>query len=80
MDILKNNGVHLSGTSEAVRKVADSHQVLEERKLGKELSIMLDTPMTADLKQQAEASGVMVEKVSFQDYLVNLTKKGGALK
>ena len=80
IDVLKNSGVHLSGASEAVRTVAGNHQVLEERKLGKQLSIMLDTPMTADLKQQAEASGVMIEKASFQDYLVNLTQEGGTFK
>lgn len=74
-DDLKNNGVHISGTAEAVRTVIGSKRVLEERKLGKQQNVMLDTPLTADLKREAEQAGVIIEKAPFQDYLVNLTKK-----
>lgn len=78
-DALKNNGVHLSGSAEAVQKVAGVYRVLEERKLGKQLNVMIDAPLTDDLKFQAESAGVMIEKAPFQDYLVNLTKKEAAL-
>ena len=78
-DVLKNNGVHISGTAEAVRAVVGSKRVLEERKLGKQLNIMLDTPLTDDLKREAEQAGVMIEKAPFQDYLVNLTTKEAEL-
>lgn len=78
-DILKNNGVHLSGTAEAVRAVVGSKRVLEERKLGKQLNIMLNAPLTDDLKREAEQAGVMIEKAPFQDYLVNLTTKEAEL-
>ena len=78
-DILKNNGVHISGTAEAVRAVVGSKRVLEERKLGKQLNIMLDAPLTDDLKREAEQAGVMIEKAPFQDYLVNLTTKEAEL-
>lgn len=74
-DVLKNNGVHISGAAEAVRAVIGSKRVLEERKLGKQLNVMLDTPLTDDLKREAEQAGVMIEKAPFQDYLVNLTTK-----
>ena len=74
-DVLKNNGVHISGTAEAVRAVIGSKRVLEERKLGKQLNVMLDAPLTDDLKREAEQAGVMIEKAPFQDYLVNLTTK-----
>lgn len=78
-DVLKNNGVHISGTAEAVRAVVGSKRVLEERKLGKQLNIMLDAPLTDDLKREAEQAGVMIEKAPFQDYLVNLTTKEAEL-
>ena len=78
-DVLKNNGVHISGTAEAVRAVVGSMRVLEERKLGKQLNIMLDAPLTDDLKREAEQAGVMIEKAPFQDYLVNLTTKEAEL-
>ena len=78
-DVLKNNGVHISGTAEAVRAVVGSKRVLEERKLGKQLNIMLDTPLTDDLKREAEQAGVMIEKAPFQDHLVNLTTKEAEL-
>lgn len=74
-DVLKNNGVHISGTAEAVRAVIGSKRILEERKLGKQLNVMLDAPLTDDLKREAEQAGVMIEKAPFQDYLVNLTTK-----
>lgn len=73
-DALKNNGVHLSGTAEAVRSIIGSNRVLEERTLGKQLNVMIDTPLTADLKHRAEQIGVTIEKARFQDYLVNLTR------
>lgn len=78
-DVLKNNGVHISGTAEAVRAVVGSMRVLEERKLGKQLNIMLDAPLTDDLKREAEQAGIMIEKAPFQDYLVNLTTKEAEL-
>ena len=74
-DVLKNNGVHISGPAEAVRAVIGSKRVLEERKLGKQLNVMLDAPLTDELKREAEQAGVMIEKAPFQDYLVNLTTK-----
>lgn len=74
-DVLKNNGVHISGAADAVRTVIGSQRVLEERKLGKQLNVMLDTPLTEDLKREADQAGVMIEKAPFQDYLVNLTTK-----
>lgn len=74
-DVLKNNGVHLSGSKEAVRSVIGTIRVLEERKLGRQLNVMLDSPLTDELKHRAEQAGVMIEKAPFQDYLVNLTKK-----
>ena len=78
-DVLKNNGVHISGAADAVRTVIGSQRVLEERKLGKQLNVMLDTPLTEDLKREADQAGVMIEKAPFQDYLVNLTTKEAEL-
>lgn len=72
---LKNSGVHLSGSVDAVTAFAGSYRILESRKLGKQLNVMIDAPMTDDLKTRADQAGVMIEKAPFQDYLVNLTKK-----
>lgn len=74
-ETLKNKGVHVSGLREAVQDFTRNIRVLEQRKLGKQLNVMLDVPFTDDLKLQAEQAGVMIEKARFQDYLVNLTKK-----
>lgn len=74
-DVFKNNGVHLSGSADAVQSIIGNMTVLEQRKLGRQLNVMVDTPLTKDLKYRAEQAGVTVEKAPFQDYLVNLTKK-----
>lgn len=74
-DVLKNNGVHLSGSADAVQSIIGNMRVLEQRKLGKQLNVMLDAPLTDDLRIRGEQAGVTVEKAPFQDYLVNLTKE-----
>lgn len=76
-DVFKNNGVHLSGSADAVQSIIGNMTVLEQRKLGRQLNVMVDAPLTKDLNYRAEQAGVTVEKAPFQDYLVNLTKKGG---
>lgn len=75
-DVFKNNGVHLSGSADAVQSIIGNMTVLEQRKLGRQLNVMVDAPLTKDLNYRAEQAGVTVEKAPFQDYLVNLTKKG----
>lgn len=76
---LKTRGVHLSGTSDAVNAIAEQYTILEERKLGKQLNVIIDAPYTEALKQEAFSHGVSIEKAPFQDYLVNLTKKEAKL-
>lgn len=78
-ELLKTRGVHLSGTSDSVNAIADQYTILEERKLGKQLNVMIDAHYTEALKQEAESHGVSIEKAPFQDYLVNLTKKEAKL-
>lgn len=74
-DVFKNNGVNISGTADSVQSFIADMTVLEKRKLGKQLKIMVDEVFTEDLKARAETSGLTVEKAPFQDYLINLTKK-----
>lgn len=74
-EVLKSRGVYLSGSNEAVKMISQQYTVLEERKLGKQINIMIDAPYTESLIQEAELHGVSIEKAPFQDYLVNLTKK-----
>lgn len=74
-EYLKSKGVHVSGSAEAVQSFIGNMTVLEQRRLGRQLNVMLDVPFTDALKLQAEKAGVLIEKAPFQDYLVNLTKK-----
>lgn len=74
-DVFKNNGVYISGPADAVQSFIVDMTVLEKRKLGKQLKVMVDESFTEDFKARAEASGLTIEKAPFQDYLVNLTKK-----
>lgn len=74
-DVFKNNGVNISGAADSVQSFIADMTVLEKRKLGKQLKIMVDEVFTEDLKARAETSGLTVEKAPFQDYLINLTKK-----
>lgn len=74
-DVFKNNGVYISGAADTIQSFIVDMPVLEKRKLGKQLKVMVDEPFTEDLKIRAEADGLTIEKVPFQDYLVNLTKK-----
>lgn len=76
-EVFKNNGVHISGAADAVQSFIVDMTILEKRKLGKQLDVMVDEQLTEDLKFRAEKAGVTVEKAPFQDYLVNLTKKRG---
>ncbi|MBY7141565.1 ABC transporter ATP-binding protein [Virgibacillus sp. NKC19-3] len=73
---LKKQGVHLSGTVEAVKSVIGTSRVIDERKLGKQLNVMIDDFLGAGLEAKAKEAGVTIEKAPLQDYLVNLTKKG----
>jgi ABC-2 type transport system ATP-binding protein len=78
-ETLKLRGVHLSGPYEKVHKLACQYAILEERKLGKQINVMIDAPFTEELKQEADSYGISIEKAPFQDYLVNLTKKEAKL-
>lgn len=72
---LKGRGVHLSGTVEAVESVVGNSRIIDERKLGKQLNVMIDDSLHTDLETKAKEAGVTIEKAPLQDYLVNLTKK-----
>lgn len=72
---LKRQGTLLTGPSEAVNSVIGNSRVIDERKIGKQLYVMIDDAFHADLEAKANEAGVTIEKASLQDYLVNLTKK-----
>lgn len=74
-DVFKNNGVYISGPSDKIQSFITDITVLEERKLGKQLKVMVDEAYTENLKMRAEANDLTIEKAPFQDYLVNLTKR-----
>lgn len=72
---LKRQGIHLSGTLEAVKSVIGNSRIIDERKLGKQLNVMIDGSLHTNLEAKAKEAGVTIEKAPLQDYLVNLTKK-----
>ncbi|WP_054706034.1 ABC transporter ATP-binding protein [Bacillus sp. JCM 19041] len=72
---LKMQGIHVTGEAEAVRTIIGSSKILEERKLGNQLNVMIDEMYTETWKQRAKELGVTVEKAPLQDYLVNTTQK-----
>ncbi|WP_238554420.1 hypothetical protein [Geomicrobium sp. JCM 19038] len=73
---LKRQGVLLTGPVEAVKSMIGTSNVLEERKIGKQLHVMIDDDYDDSLITRTEATGIKIEKAPLQDYLVNLTKKG----
>lgn len=77
---LKMNGVHLSGSAEAIESLIEGYRILEKRKLGKQINVMIDDTFTAEWKTKGKLAGVTVEKAPLQDYLVNITTQKGVLK
>jgi len=74
-EALKMHGVLLSGSVNAIEPLIEGHTILEKRKLGKQISVMIDDVFTEEWKSRANDAGVTVEKAKLQDYLVNYTTK-----
>jgi len=74
-EALKMHGVLLTGSREAIEPLMTGHTILEKRKLGKQINVMIDDVFTDEWKSRAKAAGVTVEKAPLQDYLVNYTSK-----
>ncbi|GAF11754.1 ABC transporter ATP-binding protein [Bacillus sp. JCM 19045] len=72
---LKRQGVLLTGPEDAVRAEIGTHTILEERKLGKQLHVMVDDDYDNGFATRTRAN-ITIEKAPLQDYLVNLTRKG----
>ena len=72
---LKMHGVILSGPTEAVETLIAGETVLETRKLGKQISVMIDSLYSDAWLSKAKEAGITVEKAPLQDYLVNYTMK-----
>lgn len=72
---LKMHGVILSGPAEAVETLIAGETVLETRKLGKQISVMIDSLYSDAWLSKAKEAGITVEKAPLQDYLVNYTMK-----
>lgn len=72
---LKMHGVLLSGSAKSIESLIEGHTILEKRKLGKQINVMIDDIFTDEWKLRAKEAGVTVEKAKLQDYLVNYTTK-----
>lgn len=72
---LKMHGVLLSGSAETIEPLIEGYTILEKRKLGKQINVMIDDEFTDEWKSIAKQAGITVEKAPLQDYLVNFTTK-----
>ena len=74
-EALKMHGVLLSGSAETIEPLIEGYTILEKRKLGKQINVMIDDEFTDEWKSIAKQAGITVEKAPLQDYLVNFTTK-----
>lgn len=74
-EALKMRGVLLSGSAETIEPLIEGYTILEKRKLGKQINVMIDDEFTDEWKSIAKQAGITVEKAPLQDYLVNFTTK-----
>lgn len=72
---LQMQGILLSGSATEIDALAKESRVLEKRKLGSQLNVMLDEPYNEHWRTRAEQANITIEKAPLQDYLVNITKK-----
>src|SRR5699024_5407866 len=72
---LKMHGVLLSGSVKAIEPLVEGHTILEKRKLGKQINVMIDGVYTDEWISRAKEACVSAENAPIQDYIVNHTKK-----
>lgn len=72
---LKMRGILLSGSSQSIEALIKDNTILEKRKLGKQINVMIDDYFNDEWKIRAKEAGVTIEKAPLQDYLVNYTTK-----
>ncbi|GGD60809.1 ABC transporter ATP-binding protein [Paenibacillus nasutitermitis] len=77
IDEFREQGIWLAGEQSAVASVIDGHKVLEQSALGSKIRVMLDAPYSKQWKEQAQASGLTIEKADLQNYLLNITEDAG---
>lgn len=70
-------GILISGEETLVLEVIGSSKVIDERRLGHQISVMVDEPFTEEWKQRVSDKGIKIEKAPLQDYLVSLTTEKG---
>ncbi|PAE11965.1 multidrug ABC transporter ATP-binding protein [Niallia circulans] len=72
---LKSRGIHLSGLASAIEPLIEGYPILEKRKLGKQMTVMMDDVYSDNWISKAKDAGVTIEKAKLQDYLVNYTTR-----
>ncbi|EQB35325.1 MULTISPECIES: ATP-binding cassette domain-containing protein [Virgibacillus] len=77
---LKMQGIILNGPKNAIDELTTGSTILEERKLGNQVHVMLDVPYNEDWIARAKLAKVNIEKAPLQDYLVNITSKKEPVK
>lgn len=72
---MKMLGIILTGDASSIEPLTARSRILDQRKLGNQMSIMLDEPFNDEWISRAAQLNVNIEKAPLQDYLVNITKR-----
>lgn len=74
-ETLKMQGIILNGPASEVEDLARKSHIIEKRKLGSQMKVMLDEPYNDEWCTRAKNAKIKIEKAPLQDYLINITKK-----
>jgi ABC-2 type transport system ATP-binding protein len=77
---IKMLGIILTGDASSIEPLTARSRILEQRKLGNQLSVMLDEPFNEEWISTAAQMNINIEKAPLQDYLVNITKRNKEAK
>ncbi|KOP82747.1 ATP-binding cassette domain-containing protein [Cytobacillus solani] len=77
---MKMLGILLTGDASSIEPLTARSRILEQRKLGNQLSVMLDEPFNEEWISTAAQMNINIEKAPLQDYLVNITKRNKEAK
>lgn len=69
---LKSRGVHLSGLASAIEPLIEGYPILEKRKLGKQMTVMMDDIYSDNWISKAKDAGVTIEKLNYRIILLTI--------
>src|SRR5690625_2538797 len=76
----KMHGVLLSGSVKAIEPLVEGHTILEKRKLGKQINVMIDGVYTDEWISRAKEAGVTVKRHHYRIILLTIQRKKRCIK